>query len=289
MEKARGKRESSSYESHLPMLIHLKKELIMKALLLLLTLLASGNTDSTKGEPTWSSFQEILDIGIQKNSYTGKYGQFTHNAFDYKLLMTHKDFHKLIQEQRTKLIGSIPPSNRFEKLAFWINAYNFFTVVEVTENYPVDSMKDIGWKKVRHNVGGSKYSLDAIEHKILRPMGEPKIHFAINCASVSCPSLHDKVLKAETVGITLKELTQNSFKNPLHIQIDGNEIDVTKLFSWFGEDFEIHPFKEKKNFIKRYAPKELHKEIDGYLSYNWDLNKPENISKAMKKLRLSKK
>ena len=271
------------------MLIHLKKEFIMKALLLLLTLLASGNSDIAKEDPTWSSFQEILDIGIQKNYYSGKYGQFTHNAFDYKLLISHKDFNKLIQDQRIKLIATKPPSNRYDKLAFWINAYNFFTIVEVSENYPVDSMKDIGWKKIRHNIGGSKYSLDAIEHKILRPMGEPKIHFAINCASVSCPSLHDKVFNATNVGVTLKELTQNSLKNPLHVQVDGDEVDVTKLFNWFGEDFEIHPFKEKENFIKRYAPKELHKEIDGYLNYNWELNTPKNIKKSMKELGLNSK
>ncbi|MCM8543278.1 MAG: DUF547 domain-containing protein [Lentisphaeraceae bacterium] len=260
----------------------------MQALLLLFTLLASGNTDKNTEDTLWSSYQKILDIGIQKNSYTAKFGKFTHNAFDYKKLLAHKDYHKLVQGQRTELIEASTPTNRYDKLAFWINAYNFFTLVEVTENYPVDSMKDIGWKKARHNVGGKKYSLDEIEHKILRPMNEPKIHFAINCASVSCPSLHDKVFQADDVGVTLKNLTENAFRNPLHIQLDGDGIEVTKIFSWFGKDFEIHPFKEKENFIKRYAAKKLHKEIDGYLNYNWDLNNPENVKEAMQKLGLTK-
>lgn len=261
----------------------------MEALLLLFTLFASGNTDIPTQDPVWSSYQEVLDIGIEKYSYSDKYGDFTHNAFNYEALRKHKDYNKLILLQREKLIQQKAPTNRFEKLAFWINAYNFFTIVEVAENYPVKSMKDIGWKNRIHNVGGAKYSLDDIEHKILRPMNAPTIHFAVNCASVSCPSLHDKVFKAKTVGKDLKMLTENALKNPLHIKDDGDEIDVTKLFSWFGEDFEVPPLKEKENFIKRYAPIKLHKEIGGYLDYDWKLNSPENIKKAMETLGLKQK
>lgn len=257
----------------------------MKIITALFLLISSLNANEIK----WSSYQKILDIGIVKNTYTGAYGDFTHNAFDYKKLKDHADFSKLINDQKGEFKKSPIPSNRFEKLAFLINAYNFFTIVDVTAELPVDSMKDIGWKNVRHVIGGKKYSLDQIEHKILRPMGEPKIHFAINCASVSCPSLYEKVLVAESIGKDLRMLTENAFKNPLHIRPDDDEIDVTKLFRWFGEDFEIHPLKKKENFIKKYAPKALHREIDGYISYDWDLNNPKNIDSAMKKLNVKKK
>ena len=120
-------------------------------------------------------------------------------------------------------------------------------------------------------------------------MGEPKIHFAINCASVSCPSLNDKIFQADTVGLELKKLTENAFKNPLHIRPDGGDVEVTKLMDWFGDDFKVAPFKSKEGFLKRYAPEALQKDVDGYITYNWDLNSPENVANAMKKLGLTKK
>lgn len=260
----------------------------MRFILILFLFPGALSAEESKESSLWQPYQKILDIGIKKNSYSGPLGKFTHNAFDYKLLKNHKDYNRLIHDQRTLLIKSTPPSNRYEKLAFWINAYNFFTIVDVCENFPIESMKDLGWKNTRHNVGGTKYSLDDIEHKILRPIQEPKIHFAINCASVSCPSLHEKVFEAKSVGLTMKKLTENAFKNPLHLQVNGDEIEVTKLFSWFEEDFEIPPFDRKENFIKRYTPPKLHKKVDGYLVYNWELNTPENIEKAMKLPGLSK-
>ena len=258
------------------------------SILVIFTLFSCAETKPTEvaatGSADWSSYQKILDIGIKKTSYTGKYGDFEHNAFDYQALIKHSEFKTLISQQKENLKNATAPENRFEKLAFWINAYNFFTIVDVTAEFPVDSMKDIGWKNERHTVGGKKYSLDHIEHKILRPMGEPKIHFAINCASVSCPSLYDKVFEGKTVGATLKMLTEAAFKNPLHIRPDDDEVDVTKLMDWFEEDFEVRPFKSAEGFLKRYAPKELQKEIDGYISYNWNINNAENIAKAMKEL-----
>ena len=239
-------------------------------------------------KPDWSSYQKILDLGVVQNSYSGKYGAFKHNALDYKKLLMNKNFQKLVSEQVQSLKTTQAPQGKPATIAFWINAYNFFTIVDVTKNYPIKSMKDLGWKNVRHQVGNTKYSLDHIEHKIVRPLGEPKIHFAINCASVSCPSLYQNVLREETINETLTKLTKDAMKNPLHISLERDKVHVSKLLKWFKSDFEVQPYKSADGFIKAMAPTQLQKQIDAYLDYDWTLNNPENIEKAMGQLNVQK-
>jgi len=244
------------------------------------------NTNLQKAD--WSSFQEILDIGIVTNPYTGTYGNFNHNAFDYEKLLNHKSYKILVDKQIKNLSLAKAPEERKAKLAFWINAYNFFTIVDVCSSYPIKSMKDIGWKNTIHQVGNTKFSLDHIEHSILRLMNEPKIHFALNCASVSCPSLFNKVFKEDSIIDDLTKLTEDAFKNPLHIQNNGNGVNVTKLMDWFEKDFVIAPYNSTTRFVEAYSPEELRKPVTDYIDYDWDLNSPTNISNAMKKLNIQK-
>ena len=272
----------------------------MHLVILILVLFSACNNGAVKIEtsptdnqnlhkPDWSCYQKILELGIIKNSYSGTYGAFNHNAFDYKKLINSENFKLLVNKQVQSLKTTQAPQGKFAKMAFWINAYNFFTIVDVTKNYPIKSMKDLGWKNVRHQVGNTKYSLDHIEHKIVRPLGEPKIHFAINCASVSCPSLYHNVLREETINETLTKLTKDAMKNPLHISLKRNKVYVSKLLKWFKSDFEVQPYKSADGFIRAMAPSQLQKQIDAYLDYDWNLNSPENIDKVMKQLGLKKK
>lgn len=239
-------------------------------------------------KPDWTAYQKILDIGLVKNSYKGPYGSFSHNAFDYNKLIEHENFKELIDSQIKSLQKTKSPDEAAAKLAFWINAYNFFTIVDVCANFPLTSMKDIGWKNVRHQVGNTQYSLDHIEHKLLRPLKEPKIHFAINCASVSCPSLHEKFFREENIIEELTRLTTEAFKNPLHIELKGNKVNVSKLMDWFEVDFKQAPYFSTTGFVQQMAPPELQKEVDGHLQYDWMLNDPENVQEAMEKYELQK-
>jgi hypothetical protein len=86
-----------------------------------------------------------------------------------------------------------------EKKAFWINAYNAYTIQLILDNYPTESIKDISdpWGKTFFKIGGKTMSLNTIEHKILRPMGDSRIHFAIVCASESCPKLLNCAYESE--------------------------------------------------------------------------------------------
>ena len=117
-------------------------------------------------------------------------------------------------------------------------------------------------------------------------MGDARIHFAVNCASVSCPGLKSTPFTADGIRVELTEQTKDALKNPLHIQPDWGDVEVTKLFDWFEEDFENKLYTDAEGFLKKYAPVKLQREIDGWLKYDWTLNTPKNVKKAMSELKV---
>ena len=261
----------------------------MKKIILILVILASalacGRVDTAERSKSgtdavnWLAFQKILDTHLKEEKYTGKYGDFTHSTFDYTAFKKDGTSAALIKEQSDVLLKSKVPTAKNEKLVFWINAYNYFTLVEVYNHFPTESMMDIGWKNKVHNVGGGLYSLDEIEHKIIRPMGDARIHFAINCASVSCPSLKAKVYSAATVDADLTAQVKNALRNPLHLKLVDGELYSTDLFNWFAKDFKKEPYGSVAAFIKKFAPQQLHSEVGEWIDYDWQLNNPQNIDK----------
>tara|TARA_B110000444_G_scaffold261478_2_gene314028 strand:- start:8119 stop:8814 length:696 start_codon:yes stop_codon:yes gene_type:complete len=157
-----------------------------------------------------------------------------------------------------------------EKMSYWINAYNSLTIKIILENYPVSSIRKI------KNVWGEKilffehrsYSLDEIEHDILRKMKEPRIHFAINCASISCPKLSKDAYLSYKLEKQLEDATVSFIVNKN--EINTNEIKISKLFFWFKKDFGSN--ENLLNFINNYSPIEIKNPKIKYLAYNWDLN-----------------
>ncbi|MHC4846625.1 MAG: DUF547 domain-containing protein [Planctomycetota bacterium] len=183
---------------------------------------------------------------------------------------------------------------RDEALAFWINGYNAFTLKLMLERYPaIESIKDIPsskrWKAKRWLVKGKRYSLDQIEHEILRPMGEPRIHFAIVCASLSCPDLAPEAYVAETLDEQLTSVTKRFLADRDKGLSFGKEagwlygtnyvLRVSKIFDWFEQDFEADD-SSVVDFVLKYAPadaaafiKTHRKDLDvEHLSYDWSLN-----------------
>lgn len=176
---------------------------------------------------------------------------------------------------------------REEKLAFWINAYNIFAIDLVIQNYPVKSIRDIGswfrpvWKKPAGRIGGRSYSLDEIEHDILRPMGEPRIHGAIVCASISCPSLLRRPYRAKSVYAQMDESLRAWMSRPdkgMALEKERRVLRVSKVFDWFSGDFEVDG--GVRSFVTRYAPPEAAAWLRAekrsvslrYFDYNWNLN-----------------
>jgi len=183
---------------------------------------------------------------------------------------------------------------RDDALAFWINGYNAFTLKLMLERYPgIESIKDIPsskrWKAKRWAVMGKRYSLDQIEHEILRPMGEPRIHFAIVCASFSCPDLAPEAFLAETLDDQLTAATKLFLANRDKGLSFGKEagwlygtnyvLHVSKIFDWFEKDFKTSD-RSVVEFVLKYAPddavafiKKHRKDLDvEHLSYDWSLN-----------------
>ncbi len=160
-----------------------------------------------------------------------------------------------------------------QQLAYWINSYNAHTVKLVLESYPVKSIKKITggqpWKLAWIPHDGKDISLDAIENEIIRPQfDEPKIHFALVCAAISCPVLSRDAYRGDRLAEQL-EVSTRRFMNSQWNQIGPTEMKLSPLFDWYAEDFgDIHAFVRKYSRV----PLEDDAKIS-YTSYNWNLNR----------------
>ena len=197
-----------------------------------------------------------------------------------------------------------------QKVAFWINAYNAFTVKAIIDNYPIKmSFTFVGifyapknsilqipgvWKKLKFKAVGEDVTLDHIEHGILRvEFNEPRIHAAINCASIGCPDLRNEAYTADKLDSQLDSASINFVNNPgkgVLVSPDGKTVKVSKIFKWFGEDFyenyKSENFADRKKrdngvlgFVAVYIQDEDTKSIiQGndfklkHLHYDWNLN-----------------
>ena len=168
-----------------------------------------------------------------------------------------------------------------EKIVYWINAYNAFTVKLILDNYPLKSIKDISdglpmisspWDIKFFKIGNTDFDLNTIEHEILRKkFNEPRIHFAINCASVSCPKLRNEAFTVEQLDTQLEEQAKGFINNPIKNKITEKKVQLSKIFNWFESDFT----KEKPlaSFLQRYIDMDLPKDFNvEYLDYDWNLN-----------------
>ncbi len=173
--------------------------------------------------------------------------------------------------------------NRNETLSFWINAYNAFTVKLILDNYPLKSIKDLNpgvsvifintiWDKKFFSIGGDKMSLNNIEHGILRKMSEPRIHFTIVCASVSCPKLLNTAYEAATLENQLNNAATAFLADNSKNQLSATQPKLSKIFDWFAGDFRVNG-KSTIDFINQFTNTKIDKNADiGYLDYNWNQN-----------------
>lgn len=137
--------------------------------------------------------------------------------------------------------------DKAERLAFLINAYNAWTVELVLTAWPgLDSIKDLGslfrspWKKSFIPLLGATRSLDDIEHGLIRAPGayhEPRIHFAVNCASVGCPALRAEAYRAGSLDAQLADAARRFLSDRTRNRVEGGTLRVSSLFKWYGEDF----------------------------------------------------
>lgn len=161
-----------------------------------------------------------------------------------------------------------------KKLAFWINVYNAFTISLIVEHYPVKSIMDIknAWDIKFIQLGNISYSLNEIEHEIIRKeFNEPRIHFALVCAAVSCPVLLNESYSADKLDQQLLQQAQRFINDPSRNLIKNKKAKVSPIFDWFGEDFT------KRGSLTDYLNKFSEVKLDPnakieFMEYNWNLN-----------------
>ena len=230
--------------------------------------LPTDNTPPTIVQTTkLSGFShEIWNQLLQKYvSPTGK--------VNYKGLIQEKD--KLV-EYLDLLSAHTPQSDwkRAKTMAWWINVYNAFTVKLIIDNYPLKSIRDIEkpWDRPFINLGGKSYTLNQVEHDILRARyKDPRIHFAVNCASFSCPSLPVKAFTESNLNQMLEQYTRAFINDTRHNTLGPQKAEVSSLFDWYKEDFTKNG--SVIDFINKYAKTKLadNAKIE-YKVYNWSLN-----------------
>ena len=199
--------------------------------------------------------------------------------------------------------------SREQQLAFWINAYNALTVQAILDHYPIKTRTIKGlvvpknsiiqipgvWKKLQWKVAGELLTIDHIEHGILRPkFGEPRMHFAIVCASIGCPDLLSEAYTFDQLDRQLEEQTRKYLTNAdkgVKFDFEKKRVCVSQLFNWFSDDFLVTPdtrfmverrnekeriaFQFISNFITDAHSRELLQSKDtdfDFLSYDWSLN-----------------
>lgn len=193
-------------------------------------------------------------------------------------LVNYKSFKKeqILLQKYISHLGEIMPTNNWtnnEKLAYWINAYNAMTIDLILRYYPLKSIKDIKkpWDKRYWKLGNKWYNLNEIEHDILRKMNEPRIHFAIVCASYSCPKLNNIAFTSHHLNNQLTKATKEFLSDSNRNEISKNDIKLSKIFQWFSKDF-----KQNGNlidFLNTYSSLEIsEKAKTSFKDYNWDLN-----------------
>jgi len=161
-----------------------------------------------------------------------------------------------------------------ELLAYYINVYNAFTVDLIVENYPVKSIKDISgpWTKAIIPIGNSKISLGGIENGVLKKMNEPRFHFAINCASVSCPKLLNEAYTAASINEQLDRAARE-FINSKENKISENKAELSSIFDWYAKDFKTNNIQSIAEYINQYSTKKINPNATiTYLEYDWGLN-----------------
>lgn len=204
------------------------------------------------------------------------------NRFDYGALKAEPADVEALDEYLDQFAAfDFDTLNRDEQFAAWANIYNALTVKHIVGRYPVRSIRSGyisgPWKKVKVTVDGQDVSLDEIEHKILRPMGDARVHYAINCASYSCPNLEAHAWQAETLDEDLDAAAHDYINHPRGVSIRARGgLEVSAIYKWFQDDFGGNEKAVITHFLK-YADDDLAAQIEANADikkyeYDWSLN-----------------
>jgi len=235
-------------------------------------------TDIEIQKDTISEITEEIEIVLVKAFDHSIWNDLLQKHVSEKGNVNYKGFKKdalKLKSYLTSLSKDMPDDSwsKDEKMAYWINAYNAFTIQLIIDKYPISSIKDIenSWDIQFINLGDKMFSLNDIEHKILRKMNDPRIHFGIVCASVSCPKLQNVAFEASNLDRQLDDAAKEFLADPARNNLSENSIELSKIFKWFAKDFK----KEGSliDFLNKYSEITISQNAKkSFKDYDWNLN-----------------
>lgn len=242
--------------------------------------------------PRWQTHDPASSIRVNHDPWDQILGRHLRevagdvNRFDYSGL---KQGDQVLLDQYIDSLSEISVSqlNRPEQLAYWINLYNALTVQTIVRNYPVESIRDIDispgfladgpWDKPLITIEGIEVTLNDAEHRILRPFWkDPRLHYAVNCASIGCPNLASRAYRPATIEAMLDRGARDYINSPRGVWWDGENLGVSSIYVWFRQDFGGND-RTIIAHLKKYAKPELKQRLAAATAihdhgYDWRLN-----------------
>ncbi len=251
------------------------------------------NANASAKEPLGKSWQAGQYVSMDEVDHLA-FDQLLQKYVDKDGMVNYAAWHKSAEDRRQlqqylgRLSQATPgaKASREGQLAFWINAYNATTLEGILQVYPTSSIRNHTakvagynlWKDLPLLVGGKPHSLETIEHQILRKMNEPRIHFAIVCASIGCPRLLNEAYVPDRLEEQLALNTKDFFSRPQNFQLDkSGKMHVSSILDWFGEDFGSTQ-QAQFTALQQYLPENAQRLAVSpnarveFQDYSWSLN-----------------
>jgi len=233
----------------------------MKRHFILILLLSAVFLSSAQSYDAWDA---------QLKKYVSNSGEVNYKAW--------KSEEAKLEEILRSFSSNAPSSNAStkEQIAFWANVYNAFTVKTILENYPVKSIMDLEggkvWDKATIKVGGEEYTLNMIEHEVIRKKYfDSRIHFILNCAAQSCPKLHNAAFQASSLEEVMEKLSTEFINNSSKNSISTNSVEVSQLFNWYKGDFTKST--SLIEYLNQYSKTKANSNAKvSFKEYDWSLN-----------------
>lgn len=241
--------------------------------------------------PRWGQHKSESKLTVDHTQWDDLTGRFVLETKDGFNRFAYSEFKAADKQQLRTYISTLSNTrisdyNRNEQFAFWINLYNSVTVKVMLDNYPVDSIRDIKsgiftpgpWDRDLVKVEGIALTLNDIEHRILRPIWQnPRIHYAVNCASIGCPNLQPKAFTGDNSEAMLDKAAREYINHRRAVRVNNGKLRVSSIYKWYKSDFGGTD-RSVIDHIRQYASPALARQleeietIDNDDHYNWGIN-----------------
>jgi uncharacterized membrane protein YdjX (TVP38/TMEM64 family) len=239
--------------------------------------------------PLAEAVQSSLESGqatFDHSAWSRLLAEGTHEGLvDYRYFQARRaDLDDYLERIATADLGALAPA---ELEALLINAYNALTVRTILDRPDVTSIRDIDgvWTRISHRVGGHELTLDNLEHNLLRPFfKDPRIHFALNCASQSCAPLPPWAFDGRQLDAQLDERTRSFLADEANVRVEGGTLMLSRYFDWYGDDFVADDWSPVAatipEYVARYSRSEIAEFVEQgagqppvrFTDYDWSLN-----------------